>query len=101
MKIKKGDRVLILKGKDAGKSGKVIRVFASLGKVTIEGLNLSKKNVRPKRQGEKGQIVSAPTPIRVENVVFVCPSCGKSSKLGYRERDKVKSRICKKCQATV
>lgn len=101
MKIKKGDKVLILKGKDAGKSGKVIRVLAKDGKVILEGLNLFKRSVRPKRQGQKGQIITVPTPLRVENVVFVCPSCGKSAPLGYRGVGRNKIRFCKKCQVTV
>lgn len=90
-----------MKGRDAGKSGKVIRVIAADGKVVVEGLNLLKKSVRPKRQGEKGQIIANPTPLRIENVVFVCPACNKSSKLGYRAEVGNKVRICKKCGASV
>lgn len=102
MNIKKGDNVQILKGKDAGKTGKVIRVFPYAREVIIEGMNLHQKSIRPKRAGEKGQQVKLPLPISSANVMLVCPACGRPSKTGYRKPEKGnKERYCKKCNATV
>lgn len=68
MSVKKGDTVTITKGKDAGKSGKVLRVFPQENKVLVEGLNLFKKHKRPTKQGQKGEMVSLPRPINRSNV---------------------------------
>ncbi|PIV45677.1 MAG: 50S ribosomal protein L24 [Candidatus Nealsonbacteria bacterium CG02_land_8_20_14_3_00_34_20] len=102
MKIKKGDQVIVISGDDYTKKGKVLKVFAEKRKILVEGINLVKKNVRPKKQGEKGQIIQMPKPISVSNAKIICPKCGKPTKIGYRiiaksEKRKAKSRICKKC----
>ncbi len=101
MKIHKGDNIKITTGKDTGKSGKVLKVFPDKNKILIEGLNLYKKHVRPKNQGEKGQVVSVPRPIDASNVMLVCSSCGGAVKIGYRVEEKTKKRYCKKCSAII
>jgi len=101
MKVKKGDKVLIIKGKDRSKSGKVARALPSKLLVVVEGLNLRKKTVKPRRGNEKGRIVSIAWPMRVENVMLVCDACGKPTRIGYREINNKKIRYCKKCEATV
>ncbi len=101
MKIKKGDTVRILTGKDAGKSGKVVSVLVNERRITVEGLNVYKKHVRPKREGEKGQIVDVVRPIDVSNAALVCPSCHKSIRVGYRVGDKSKIRYCRKCGSAI
>lgn len=106
MKIKKGDKVLIIKGKDRGKSGKIVRALPTKSLVVIEGLNLRKKTVKPRRGGEKGRIVSIAWPMRAENVMIVCQACNKPVRVGYRIRNgstgsPQKVRYCKKCEATV
>ena len=68
MHIKKGNSVIIIAGKDKGKRGKVIRSFPKKSKVLIEGLNITKKHQRPKRKGEKGQVLSVPMPLDVSNI---------------------------------
>ncbi len=88
MKIKKGDTVTIVAGKDKGKTGKVMRVDVNNGRVVVEGVNVYKKHVRPKKQGEKGEVVDVVRPIHNSNVMFVCPSCSKITR---------KARHCKKC----
>lgn len=100
MNIKKGDKVLILKGRDKGKSGKVLKVSTIQGKIIVEGLNIVKKNVKAKKQGEKGQIISTSAPMTVSKVMLICSTCGKSTRVGYRTTGDKKERICKKCQAT-
>lgn len=101
MKIKKGDIVKILIGKDKSKTGKVIKTLPSVGKVLIEGLNMFKKSVKPKKQGEKGQIVSFPRAINVSNVMLVCPNCKAAARVGYVIEGDDKKRVCKKCQTRV
>lgn len=102
MKVKKGDKVLIIKGKDRGKSGKIARAFPAKFSVVIEGLNLRKKTIKPRRGDEKGRIVSVAWPMRVENIMIVCNACGKPTRVGYRLADGGKKiRYCKKCEATI
>ena len=106
MKIKKGDKIQIIKGRDRGKSGKITRALPSKLMVVVEGLNLRKKAVKPKRAGEKGRIVSVAWPMRVENVMIVCDACNKPTRVGYQIKNgstssPQKVRYCKKCKATV
>lgn len=104
MKIRKGDKIKILAGKDKGKEGKVLRVLAAQKKVVIEGLNLVKKHQRGKRQGEKGQVVEIPRAIDVSNVALICPACAKTARIGFRlgtGKEKNKKRICKKCNQEI
>jgi large subunit ribosomal protein L24 len=97
MKIKKDDIVLIISGKDRGKKGKVLKAFPKKLKVLVEGVNIRKKHVRPRREGEKGEIVEIPTPIDVSNVKLICPKCKKATRVGYKIIENTKYRICKKC----
>ena len=101
MKIKKGDTVLIISGKDRGKRGKVLDVFPKKRKLIVEALNLRKKHVRPKRQGEKGQVVEIPGPLAISSVQLVCPKCSQATRVGYNMADKRKYRVCKKCKQEI
>lgn len=99
MKIKKNDQVNILAGKDKGKSGKVLRVFLSENKLVVEGVNMIKKHVRPRKEGEKGQRVEVPAKMNISNVMLVCQKCNKATRVGYKVAGKNKLRVCKKCKA--
>ncbi len=100
MKIKKGDKVKMLSGKDRGKTGKVIK--ARDGKISVEGLNLVKKHMRPKKQGEKGQRIEVPRSVDISKAMLVCPGCGAATRIGYKLTDKgVKQRFCKKCKQNI
>lgn len=101
LKVKKGDKVVMRKGKDRGKSGKILKVISRDSRVVVEGLNLHKKNIRPKNQNEKGQIVDTPGSVRVDNVQLVCSGCNKPSRVGFRMKGDKKERYCKKCEAKV
>ena len=101
MKLKKGDSVLITAGKDKGRTGKIMKALPKEGKVLIEGINLKKKHVRPKREGEKGQVVDIPTAMDVSNVKLICPKCGKVTRVGHIIEKDVKNRICKKCKQII
>jgi len=101
IKIKKNDKVMILKGKDRSKSGKVIKSLPKINKIIVEGLNVCKKHKRPKKEGEVGQIVEIPKPINVSNVAIVCSHCNKPTRIGYIIEKNKKFRICKKCQEII
>lgn len=101
MKIKKGDNVLVISGKDRGKKGKVLRAFPREAKIMVEGANVRKKHVRAKSAGQKGQIVEMPSVFSISNVKLVCSKCGKTTRIGYKREGKKKLRICKKCLAEI
>ncbi|MBI2068943.1 MAG: 50S ribosomal protein L24 [Candidatus Yanofskybacteria bacterium] len=101
MKIRKGDNVIMLNGKDKGKTGKVIKVLSENNRVVIEGLNMLKRAVRARKQGQKGQIISKERSVNAASVALVCKSCGKPTRVGYRVGGKNKVRICKKCKNQV
>jgi len=101
MKIKTGDTVLIISGKDKGKKGKVIKSLPREGRIIVEGINIRKKHVRPRREGEKGQIVEVPAPFDVSNVKLICPKCKNATRIGYKIVEKNKYRVCKKCNQEI
>ncbi|MBI2003457.1 MAG: 50S ribosomal protein L24 [Parcubacteria group bacterium] len=98
MRIRTGDNVIMLTGKDRGKSGKVLRVLPEDAKVLVEGLNLVKKHQRPKKQGQKGEVVSAPRAVDASDVMLICRHCKKASRMGIKREDKNIIRVCKKCK---
>ncbi|MFA6253996.1 MAG: 50S ribosomal protein L24 [Candidatus Paceibacterota bacterium] len=97
MKIKKNDNVIVIAGKDRGKQAKVLRLFRDIDKALVEGVNIRKKHQRPRRQGEKGQMVDMPHPIHLSNLLLYCPSCAQGVRIGAKITDKNKIRVCKKC----
>ncbi|MGB9743113.1 MAG: 50S ribosomal protein L24 [Minisyncoccales bacterium] len=97
MRIRKGDIVLIIKGKDRGKKGKVLQVFPRENRIMVEGVNLRKKHQRPRRAGEKGQIIILPGRFSASNVKLICSKCGQATRVGYKIEGEKKFRICKKC----
>lgn len=101
MKIKKGDQVLIISGKDKGKKGKVIGALPKKGRIIVEEANLLKKSVRPKKSGEKGQLVKIASPFPASRVKLICSKCGKAVRVGYKIEGDKKFRICKKCKQEI
>lgn len=101
MKIRKKDQVIVISGKYRGKKGKVLRVLPKTNKVVVEGVNLIKKHVRPKKTGEKGQIVEMPSPLHISNLKLICPECNKTAKVGFKIKGKEKYRFCKKCKKDI
>ncbi len=101
MKVKKGDTVLIISGKDKGRTAKVLKSFPKEGKVLVDGINIKSKHVKPKKEGEKGQVVKIPTPLDISNTKFICPKCKKAARLGYKIVGDKKFRVCKKCKSEV
>lgn len=100
-KIKKGDTVKVITGKDKGKTGKVLRVILSNGRVLVEGINLYQKHVRPRTANEKGQTITVPRSLAISNVQLICSSCGAATRVGFTVANNSKSRTCKKCSSTV
>lgn len=100
-RIKKGDTVRVLLGKDRGKTGDVMAVLPAESRLLIEGVNMVKKHIRPKRAGEKGQRVSVAAPINISNAQLVCPSCKRSTRVGIVREGDERRRVCKKCEAVI
>jgi len=101
MKLKKGDEVIIIAGKDKGRKGKIEKIFPAERKVLIPGINTVKKHVKPKKEGEKGGIVEVAKPIDISKVALICPKCGKLTRVGYLIVENNKERICKKCKVVI
>ena len=101
MKIKTGDTVIVLSGKDKGKTGKVLRADPKGQKVIVEGVNVATKHQRPRKQGEEGGIIKIETPIYASKLQVVCPKCGKATRVGHKIENGTKSRVCKKCGANL
>lgn len=101
MNIKKGDKVKMLSGKDRGKIGRVSSVLGRAGKnrIVVEGLNKVKKHQRPKKQGQKGQIIEVERSVDISAAQLICANCGRPTRVGYRLEGQNKVRICRKCQA--
>ncbi len=97
MKIKKGDTVQVLSGNDKGKKGEVLEVMPKTNKVVVKGVNIRKKHVKPRKQGEEGGIIPMECAINSSKVNVVCSKCGKPTKVGYNVEGKEKVRVCKKC----
>lgn len=101
MTIKTGDNVVVIAGKDKGKSGKVTAVYADANKVLVENVNIVSKHQKPKSQQDKGGIFKRPAPIEASNVMVVCPVCGKATRVAHTEINGKKVRTCKKCGASL
>ena len=96
MKIKKGDTVIVIAGKDKGKEGKVVKALPSEDRVVVEGINIRKRHVRARQAGKKGQIVEFSAPIHVSNVMIKDPKTGEPTRVGYKIVSGKKVRISKK-----
>jgi large subunit ribosomal protein L24 len=98
MKIRKGDRVVVLQGKDRGKEGTVTFAYPKDERVIVDGVNIAKKHQKPTRATQQGGIIDKEMPIPVSRVAIVCAACGKPTRIGHRfEPDGTKVRICRKC----
>jgi len=101
-RIKRGDEVVILSGKDRGKVGRVIERIPKEDKIVVEGVNITKRHIRARRRGQESGIVEREAPIPTCKVMLVCPRCGKRTRVGVKITvleggEKEKLRICKKC----
>ena len=101
MKLKKGDNVKVVRGKDKGKTGKIDMVFPKINKVLVNNVNLYKRHLKARSQTKPSEIVTLTKPLPEENVILICPKCHKETRVGYRIEKGVKSRVCKKCEAEI
>ena len=97
MKLKTGDKVMVIAGKDAGKESRISRVLPKAGKVLVAGVNTAKRHTKPTGQTMQGGIIDKDMPIDVSNLMIVCDECG-PTRIGHRfDDDDVKHRVCVKC----
>ena len=101
MRIRKGDTVKILSGNDKGKTGEVLEIIPKTNKIVVKGVNVRKKHVKARKQGDESGIISVECAIHNAKVNIVCPKCGKATKIGYSEEKGEKVRVCKKCGAKI
>lgn len=101
-KIKKKDKILVIAGKDKGKTGEVMRVLPKDGRVAVAGINIVKKAVKPSKKNPSGGIIEMEKTVDISNVSFLCPSCNKPARIGYQiTKSGHKERFCKACKAVV
>lgn len=104
-RIKKGDTIEVIAGKDIGERGEVIRVITKENRVIIDGVNVVKRHQRARQAGNQSvpaQIIEKDAPIHLSNVMLVCPACDARTRVGYRiKEDGMKVRVCKKCNADI
>jgi large subunit ribosomal protein L24 len=102
LKIRKDDTIQVIKGKDAGKKGKVLEILSGGKRVLVQGINLIKKHKRQTRQDQQGGIVSIEAPISISNLKFFCGHCNRPARIGFKVlKDKAKARFCKACKEVI
>lgn len=101
MKLKRNDEVIVIRGKDKDKKGKIEKVFPSENKVLIPGLNIYKRHMKSRMQNKPSEIIEITKPFSASNVSLICPNCHKKTRVGYKIDNKEKIRICKKCNKTI
>ncbi len=101
MKIKKGDKIVVIAGKDNGREGVVDRVYPKQGKIVVIGINMVKKHLKKTEQTPQGGVADVPRALQVSNVLLKCPKCKKTTTVGYKVEKGRKSRICKACKSKI
>jgi large subunit ribosomal protein L24 len=101
LRIKKGDTVQVMQGKEAGKRGKVMRVLADEERVVVERVNFIKRHVRPSQKTPQGGVIEREASMHISSVQLVCPGCGQPARVGVRMEGEDKVRYCKKCNVQV
>lgn len=101
MKLKKGDNVIVMAGRDKGKSGVIEYSFPDVDKVIVKGIHVMKKHLKPSQKNPKGGIIDINKKLDSSNLMLICPNCGKNTRIGYQITEKTKIRICRKCNKSV
>jgi large subunit ribosomal protein L24 len=101
MNIKKGDNVIILAGNDKGKKAKVLKVLIGRGRVLIEGVSEVLRRRKPRKGGEKGQVITMSQPIDISNVALYCGSCDKAARIGVNMKGDKRERVCTRCKGSI
>jgi len=101
MKLKKGDNVKVMVGRDKGKTSVVEYSFPERGMVIVKGIHVMKKHLKPSQKNPKGGIIDINKKLDVSNLMLICPNCGKNTRIGYQISENAKIRICRKCNKSV
>ncbi len=101
MKLKRDDKVIVLAGRDRGKTGQITRVLPASDQVVVENINMVKRHTKPSNKQPRGGILDLVKPIKAAKVALVCPNCHKPTRVGYEVKGQTKERICRKCQMVV
>ena len=101
MKLKKGDEIKVVRGKDKGKTGKIEKVFPRVDKVIIPNVNLYKRHLKARSQSQPSEIITLTKPLPVSNVKLICPKCHLPTRVGYKIDDSKKTKIFKKCKQEI
>ncbi len=101
MKIKKGDKIKVIYGKDKGREGIVEKVYRKANKVIAPGINIYKRHIKKNEKMPQGGIVEVPRPLDVSKVMLICPKCAKATRVGYMVESEKKFRVCKKCKSKI
>ena len=101
MKLKKGDNVKIVLGKDKGKTGKIEKVFGKIEKVLVTGVNQYKRHLKSRSQGQPSEIVTITKPLPLQNVALICSHCKLPTRIGFRIEKNDKIRVCRKCDKKI
>jgi len=101
MKLKKGDLVKIVLGKDKGKTGKIEKILPKIEKVLVTGINQYKRHMKARAQGQSSEIVTITKPLPCTNVALICPHCKAQTRIGFRVEKNDKIRVCRKCDKKI
>ena len=101
MRIRKGDKVKVIYGKDRGREGVVERVYPKRNRVLIPGINIFKKHIKKNEKMPQGGTVEVPHPLEVAKIILVCPRCGKTTRISFVIEKGKKFRVCKKCKSRI
>lgn len=101
MKIRKGDKIKVIAGKDKGRDGVIDRVYSKSNRVLIQKVNIYKKHIKKSDKMPQGGIVEVPRAIDVSKIMLVCPKCGKLTRIGYKVEKNKKIRVCRKCESKI
>lgn len=101
MKLKKTDKVMVMAGRDKGKTGEITRIIPTDGQVVVEGVNVIKKHQKPTQKQPRGGIIEITKPVPAGKVALVCPNCKKPTRVGYEVKGEHKERICRKCKGVI
>ena len=101
MKLKKGDNVKVVSGKDKGKTGKIEKVFGKIEKVLVTGVNQYKRHLKSRSQNQPSEIVTITKPLPLQNVALICPNCKVQTRIGFELTKNGKIRVCAKCNKKI
>ncbi|MBI2028176.1 MAG: 50S ribosomal protein L24 [Candidatus Levybacteria bacterium] len=101
MKLKKGDNVKVVLGKDKGRIAKIEKVFSKTGKVLVTGVNQYKRHLKARSQSQRSEIITITKPLPLQNVSLICPNCKKLTRVGFKIEADKKIRVCRKCKKEI